>query len=94
MLQSICSKISFVLVLGGTESQKISQALLYMITKDNMPLNSTEKDGLEKLLHTVTPLYKIPSRTTIVKMLCDKYDALDTLVIEKLNSVSWVTLTT
>ncbi|CAK1597841.1 unnamed protein product [Parnassius mnemosyne] len=47
---------------GGQKHSEITQALIYMICKDNLPLSCVEKKGLQKLMGTACPLYKLPSR--------------------------------
>ncbi|CAG5009163.1 unnamed protein product [Parnassius apollo] len=47
---------------GGQKHSEITQALIYMICKDNLPLSCVEKKGLQKLMRTACPIYKLPSR--------------------------------
>lgn len=51
---------------GGPKEVSITQALVYMICKDNLPLSCTEKEGMLKFLKTVVPLYSPPSRKTVM----------------------------
>nr|CAI5847573.1 unnamed protein product [Callosobruchus analis] len=49
---------------GGDKEASDTQALIYMVCKDNLPLRCTEKEGMSKFLNSVIPLYKPPSRTS------------------------------
>jgi len=79
---------------GGTKNVTITNALIYMLVKDNMPLSSTEKDGFNYFLKRGLPLYKAPSRKTITKLISSKYDVLSGQIINKLSMVESITLTT
>jgi len=65
-----------------------------MICKDNMPLNTTEKEGFRHFIQGVEPLYKIPGRKAITSMLDDKYNFLSKVIKEKISRVSSLTITT
>lgn len=65
-----------------------------MIAKDNMPLQTTEKEGFKTFLNSVVPLYNPPSRNTIVTAMENKYEILYAFFKDKLKSVEHVTLTT
>lgn len=65
-----------------------------MLVKDNMPLSSTEKDGFVYFMKKVLPLYKVPSRKTVTKLICSKYDVLSAHVKSKLSLVEHITITT
>ncbi|GBP41627.1 Zinc finger BED domain-containing protein 1 [Eumeta japonica] len=47
---------------GGERYIAITQSLIYMIIKDNLPLSCVEKEGLKQFVHTACPRYKLPSR--------------------------------
>lgn len=64
-----------------------------MIAKDNMPLNSTDKPGLQYFLKTTVPLYSIPGRNKITTLIDAKYDHLSKTMREKLGAASSITLT-
>ncbi|KYQ51989.1 hypothetical protein ALC60_08902, partial [Trachymyrmex zeteki] len=53
---------------------KIINALLFMIAKDNLSLNTVEKDGFHHILKLIAPLYKIPARKQITELLDEKYN--------------------
>ncbi|XP_018578649.1 zinc finger BED domain-containing protein 1-like, partial [Anoplophora glabripennis] len=79
---------------GGEKSQRITSAIIFMIVKDNMPLNSTDKEGFKHLMKTIAPLYKIPGRNSITKLIDTKYEVLSLLIKNKLSEVENITLTT
>lgn len=45
-----------------------------MIAKDNLSLNTVEKDGFHHILKLIAPLYKIPARKQITELLDEKYE--------------------
>lgn len=47
---------------------QITNAVVFMIAKDYLPLNTQEKTGFHHLMK-VAPLHKVPSRKTIVHMI-------------------------
>lgn len=65
-----------------------------MIVKDGLPLSTTEKEGFKEYSKVATPLFKLPSRRKITRMLDDKYEVIGKSYKEMLNTVSYVTLTT
>ncbi|XP_025422105.1 uncharacterized protein LOC112691886 [Sipha flava] len=56
--ETFCSIESF--SEGGTKYSKLSNALVFMIAKDGLPLNITEK-GFQAYSKVATPLFKLPS---------------------------------
>ncbi|XP_039302657.1 uncharacterized protein LOC105206684 isoform X2 [Solenopsis invicta] len=79
---------------GGTRECEITQSLLYMICKDNLPLSCTEKEGMKKFLNTAIPLYKAPSRKTITSLIENKYIFLQAIVRNKMSEVNKISITT
>ncbi|KAL4123342.1 hypothetical protein QTP88_015539 [Uroleucon formosanum] len=65
-----------------------------MLAKDNMPLNTTEKEGFIHFMKKAAPMYKIPSRTTITNLIKTKYEVLSGLVKTKLSQIEFLTITT
>lgn len=57
---------------------QITNAIVFMIAKDGLPLNTVEKTGFRYLTKVVAPLYKVPARKTMTHMIDDKYDILST----------------
>lgn len=64
-----------------------------MIVKDNLPLNTTEKEGFKHLMKNISPLYKIPGRKCMTKLIDDKYEALSLVVKNRFNKIENITLT-
>lgn len=64
-----------------------------MVFKDDLPLYSTDKEGLKYLLSIAAPLYKIPGRNKIITSIEAKYQALSAVVRKKLEKANWLTIT-
>lgn len=79
---------------GGSKAGKIMNAIIYMIAKDDLPLNTTTKPGFLNLMKTVTPLYKVPSRMTVTQMNDVKYNLLSLKIKEKIKEINAMSLTT
>lgn len=67
---------SFIFVAGGTIACTITNLIIYMIAKDNLPLSVVDNEGFQQLMKIITPLYTVPSRKTITKLLDAKYEVL------------------
>lgn len=78
---------------GGDRNQKITQAIVYMVCKDCQPFPIVEHTGFNKLMKTVAPHYKVPSRFTIKRLINDKFELIASIMREKLNNKK-CTLTT
>ncbi|XP_024875989.1 zinc finger BED domain-containing protein 1-like [Temnothorax curvispinosus] len=65
-----------------------------MISKDILPFNTVEKEGFLYLMNITAPLYKVPSRKTITKLIEEKYDILSNIIKTKLSSIDNLCLTT
>ncbi|XP_036149072.1 uncharacterized protein LOC118647741 [Monomorium pharaonis] len=78
---------------GGANAGKITNSILFMIAKDNLPFATVEKEGFRNLMHTIIPLYKIPSRKTITTLIEEKYMMLSTIIKERLSLIENITLT-
>ncbi|CAG4963344.1 unnamed protein product [Parnassius apollo] len=59
---------------AGQKHSEVTQALIYMICKDNLPLSSVEKNGLQKFVRTICPLYKLPSRKKVTHLIQNIYN--------------------
>ncbi|XP_044586110.1 zinc finger BED domain-containing protein 4-like [Cotesia glomerata] len=77
---------------SGPKSAKISNALIYMIVKDDLPLSATDKPGLQKLLQVVCPYYEIPRRNKITTLIKHKAEALKLLFQGKLSEIECFSL--
>ena len=47
--------------------ETITNAITYFLCTDNVPLNTVNKPGFEKLLHVLEPCYKMPNETRFSK---------------------------
>lgn len=77
----------------GDKTRRINNAIIFMICKDNHPFSLVENEGFKNLLKVTAPHYKIPSRTSVTRWLDEKYDALSTVMKNKLCCVEDLTLT-
>lgn len=71
---------------------RITNAVLYMIAVD-APLSTVENDGFKLLMKTAVPLYNLPSRKTITRLMAIKYEMLKKNVKVHLKEVTSYTLT-
>ncbi|XP_015123501.1 zinc finger BED domain-containing protein 4 isoform X2 [Diachasma alloeum] len=58
---------------GGAKADQITNALIYMITKDKEPLNIVNKKGFQNLMKVIAPHYTLPSRKTVTKLVTSRY---------------------
>lgn len=65
-----------------------------MICKDSQPFQIVENEGFLNLMKVSAPLYKVPSRFTMKKMLENKFIIIQNYFKEKIMNVDSVTLTT
>ncbi|XP_050296176.1 E3 SUMO-protein ligase ZBED1 isoform X1 [Anthonomus grandis grandis] len=79
---------------GGVRAGKITNAITYMIAKDNLPLNTVEKDGFKYLMKVVVPLYRPPSRHKMSTLIEEKYNFLSEIIRCRIQSLDSITLTT
>lgn len=84
----------FVVLDGGSKASEITNKLVFMIAKDNMPLSTVEKEGFQTFMKCVSPLYTIPSRKMITSLIEEKYTYLSNLIKEELSNVDDIALTT
>ncbi|KAH7960873.1 hypothetical protein HPB49_024167 [Dermacentor silvarum] len=61
---------------GGVRDKHATDALGYMITHDDLPLTTTEKDRFKTFVKALQPLYKPPTEPTVTKTLEEKYEEL------------------
>ena len=75
---------------GNKRHEAITNAITYFLCKDNVPFNTVNKPGFEKLLHVLEPRYKMPNKTTFSKNKVVKlYDVTREAVMQNLNSVDF-----
>jgi len=75
------------------EIAKITNALLFMVAKDNMPLNTVEKNGFQYFLKVIALLYKIPAPKQLTKLMDNEYEMLSLLMMNKLSTATTIILT-
>lgn len=78
---------------GGAKAAALTNALIYMIVKDDLPLNTPEKEGYRYFMSVAAPLFKTPGRSKMTATLDAKYEVLSELVKKKLLRLSGFTLT-
>ena len=74
-------------------ADKITNAVLFMICKDLLPISTVEHEGFLTLLKVLAPIYKPPSRKTLVKMLESRYDILKEIFIKELADADYYCIT-
>ncbi|KAF2884629.1 hypothetical protein ILUMI_21537 [Ignelater luminosus] len=79
---------------SGNKALKVNSALIYMICKDNQPFTIVENEGFRNLIKVIAPHYKLPCKTTLTRLVDDKYAALSTVFKEELSNIGNLTLTT
>lgn len=84
----------FLILAGGSRDAIVTDALLFMIAKDNMPLCTTERVGFSTFVKKLQPLWRIPSEPTVTKKLHLKYETLKERILEKFSLCDSICLTT
>ncbi|XP_066583331.1 E3 SUMO-protein ligase ZBED1-like [Prorops nasuta] len=79
---------------GGKKALEITSNLLFMIAKDNMSFSTVEKEGFTTFVKTIAPLYKIPCRATITRLMEEKYQVLSSNIKSLLSNTKYMSLTT
>lgn len=64
-----------------------------MIAKDNMPLQTVDKEGFKNLMKTIVPLYSVPGRKSITKKIKEKYEYLKACEKQKLEKINYFSVT-
>lgn len=78
---------------GGSKNTTITEALIYMICRDNMSIRCVEREGFSHFVKTICPIYKIPSRSTVTILIEQKYDKCKLYLKDLLSKVHHVSLT-
>jgi len=55
---------------------RITNALMYMIAIDQLPLSTVNKEGFKYFMKIAAPLYDLPSRKTITHLVETRYTQL------------------
>lgn len=79
---------------GGVKDSKITNLIVYMISKDNQPISIVEDKGFKLLIKSLAPLYKMPSRRNVSRKIDVKYEALAGIFKETLSISNNFSLTT
>ncbi|CAD6216230.1 GSCOCG00011302001-RA-CDS [Cotesia congregata] len=79
---------------GGYRNNDVTNALMYMIAVDNLPLCTPEKPGFRMFVRKLQPLYKTPCEPTITKRMTAKYEELKIKVKAELQKADSICLTT
>lgn len=78
----------------GSRGVRLTNAILYMICKDSQPFQMVENEGFLNLMKVTAPLYKVPSRLTLKKMVENKYDVIQNHFKDCIQNIDSLTLTT
>ncbi|KAK3933312.1 E3 SUMO-protein ligase ZBED1, partial [Frankliniella fusca] len=78
---------------GGSRDKDCTNALMFMIVKDNLPLSTPEKPGFRVFTKTLQPLYHVPSEPTLTKCIEAKYLRLKLYVGDLIAKAQHITLT-
>nr|XP_018911921.1 PREDICTED: zinc finger BED domain-containing protein 1-like [Bemisia tabaci] len=79
---------------GNSKSSKLTDAIVYMVAKDNLPFRSVEGVGFRKVMHVAAPHYKVPDRKKIAKLIEAKYETLRTKIQKVIDTLKIISLTT
>lgn len=61
---------------GAHRDAECVNALMFMIVADNLPLSTPDKTGLRVFANTLQPLFKVPSESTVTRLLHQKYEVM------------------
>lgn len=79
---------------GGSKSIQLTDALLYMIVKDNLPLNMSEKEGFQYFCKKAIARFKAPGRTKITELIDHRHEILHKIIQTRLTGIDHVSITT
>lgn len=88
-----CNKFWSVQPDGGESADRITNSIMFMIAVDKMPLSTVENVGFWRSAKTVAPLYQVPSRNSIMKLLDAKYNLLKERLKDKIQNIALYSLT-
>ncbi|KAK3921574.1 Zinc finger BED domain-containing protein 4 [Frankliniella fusca] len=78
---------------GGERDITVTNALVYMIVKDDMPLSTTSREGFRLFCSKLQPLYKLPSVPTVTKKIEMAYEELRAKFAKDISEAQSITLT-
>ncbi|KAH7974316.1 hypothetical protein HPB49_014013 [Dermacentor silvarum] len=88
-----CLSSASVFARGGVREKRATDALVYIIPHDDLPLSTTEKDGFKMFVKALQPLYKPPTKPTVTKSLEAKYEDLRAHYGRKIQAADHLNLT-
>ncbi|XP_044014118.1 E3 SUMO-protein ligase ZBED1-like [Aphidius gifuensis] len=91
-ITEVFSKITS-LAPGGHTHDELTNAILFMIAKDKLPMSMVENEGFRYLCSKFKPLYNIPSRKTISTALEDRYKILKERFVTQIQQATTYSLT-
>jgi len=59
-----------------------------MIASENLPLSIVDSKAFKRLMNTAAPLYTVPSRRTITRLIDAKYDVLKEIVYLAISKIA------
>ena len=78
---------------GGARAGEITNAILFLIAKDNLPFQTVDKEGFKNLMRTIVPLYSVPGRKSITQKMEEKYYYLSACEKQKLKTIDYFSMT-
>lgn len=78
---------------SSARARKITQLLVDMVAMDARPTATVEGTGFKRLLNYLEPGYKVPSAVHITSCLHERYSQVKGVVMEYLQSASYIALT-
>ena len=78
---------------SGARDKECTDALLFMIAKDNMPLCTTERQGFKVFVRKLQPQWRSPSEPTVTNLLGAKYSSLKKVVASQIEKATCINLT-
>lgn len=83
----------FAFVAEGSIACNINNSIMYMIAKNHLLLSIVNNKGFQHLMKTIAPLYAVPSKRTITKLLDSKYEILKDKFVKNIQKAMSFTLT-
>lgn len=77
----------------GKKYASITQCILYFICKDSHPFNAVTGVGFQKLIHELSPSFKISHPDTFKAKMEEKYCSMKVLYETKLSTIQHICLT-
>lgn len=71
----------------------ITEVLIYMICRDNMPTKTVEREGFLHFVKTLCSMYKIPSRSILTILIEHRYEKCKLYLTRLLHQMHYISLT-